>query len=88
MANRVKLYAISTCGWCKKTKNFLDENHVEYEFEDVDLLEGEEKERAREEVARHNPRKSYPTIVIDDDDEDAIVIVGFDADKLKEALGL
>jgi glutaredoxin-like protein NrdH len=84
MARKVKLYAISTCGWCKKTKNFLNENNIEYEFEDVDLLEGEEKERAREEVARHNPRKSYPTIIIDDE----VVIVGFDADKLKEALGI
>ena len=49
-----------------------------------DLLEGEDKERAREEVARHNPRKSYPTIVIDDQ----VVVVGFDPDKLKEALGI
>ena len=84
MARKVKLYAISTCGWCKKTKNFLNENNVEFEFEDVDLLEGEDKERAREEVGRHNPRKSYPTIIIDDE----VVIVGFDADKLKEALGI
>jgi glutaredoxin len=84
MARKVKLYAISTCGWCKKTKNFLNENNVEYEFEDVDLLEGEDKERAREEVGRHNPRKSYPTIIIDDQ----VVIVGFDVDKLKEALGI
>ena len=84
MARKVKLYAISTCGWCKKTKKFLNENGIEYEFEDVDLLEGEDKERAREEVGRHNPRKSYPTIIIDDE----VVIVGFDVDKLKEALGI
>jgi len=84
MTGKVKLYAISTCGWCKKAKNFLNENNIEFEFEDVDLLEGEEKERAREEVARHNPRKSYPTIIIDGE----VVIVGFDADKLKEALGI
>ena len=84
MARKVKLYAISTCGWCKKTKKFLNENNVEFEFEDVDLLEGEDKERAREEVGRHNPRKSYPTIIIDDE----VVIVGFDVDKLKEALGI
>ncbi len=84
MARKVKLYAISTCGWCKKTKKFLEENNIVYEFEDVDLLEGAEKERAREEVAQHNPRKSYPTIVIDDQ----VVVVGFDVDRLKEALGL
>jgi glutaredoxin-like protein NrdH len=84
VARKVKLYAISTCGWCKKTKRFLEENNIEYEFEDVDLLEGAEKERARQEVASHNPRKSYPTIVIDDQ----VVVVGFDVDRLKEALGL
>ena len=84
MAKKVKLYAISTCGWCKKTKRFLDEHGVEYDFDDVDLLEEEDKELAREEVGRHNPRRSYPTIIIDDEE----VIVGFDADKLKEALGI
>ena len=39
------LYALSTCGWCKKTKRFLDDNDVEYELTYVDLLKGEEKEQ-------------------------------------------
>ena len=83
MPEKVMLYAISTCGWCKKTKRFLESNGVEYECCDVDLLEGEEKEKAREEVARHNPRRSYPTLVVD-----GTVVVGFDEDRLREALGL
>ena len=83
MPEKVMLYAISTCGWCKKTKRFLETNGVEYEFCDVDLLEGEEKENAREEVARHNPRRSYPTLVVD-----GAVIVGFDEERLQEVLGL
>jgi glutaredoxin-like protein NrdH len=83
MPEKVTLYAISTCGWCKKTKRFLEENGVEYKCYDVDLLEGEEKEKAREEVARYNPRRSYPTMVVDD-----TVVLGFDEDRLREVLGL
>lgn len=83
MPEKVMLYAISTCGWCKKTKRFLESNGVEYEFCDVDLLEGEEQEKVREEVARHNPRRSYPTLVVD-----GAVVVGFDEDRLREVLGL
>ena len=35
--HKVTLYALSTCGWCKKTKKFLDELGVEYEYVYVDL---------------------------------------------------
>ena len=83
MPEKVMLYAISTCGWCKKTKRFLAENGVEYESCDVDLLEGDEKKKAQEEVARCNPRRSYPTLVVGDE-----VVVGFNEERLREVLGL
>ena len=84
MARKVKLYALSTCGFCKKAKQFLESVEILYECDDVDLLLGEEKERAREELARLNPRRSYPTLLIDEEE----VVVGFDEEKLREALGL
>lgn len=83
MADRVRLFAISTCGWCKRAKRFMESNKVEYEAIDVDMLEGEEKEQARAEVAKYNPRRSYPTLVVDEE-----VVVGFDEDRIKELLGL
>jgi glutaredoxin-like protein NrdH len=78
------LYALSTCAWCRRTKNFLDENGVEYDFVYVDLLEGEEKEAAMEIVRKWNPRRSFPTVVIDD----AKSVAGFKPELLKEELGL
>ena len=80
--NRVFLYALSTCGWCKKTKALLQELEVEYDFVDVDLAEGAERERVRAELGKVNPRRSFPTLLIGD-----AVVVGFDPDKIKEALG-
>ena len=41
----IKIYALSTCPWCKKTKDLLDSLGIEYSFEDVDLLTGEEREK-------------------------------------------
>jgi glutaredoxin-like protein NrdH len=82
MAKSVHVYALSTCGWCRRTKAFLEDNHIDYTCDEVDLLEGEEKQRAKEALERANPRRSYPTIVIDDAD----VIVGYDEEKLKTLL--
>jgi glutaredoxin-like protein NrdH len=41
---KIVLYALSTCGWCQKTQNFLDKLGVEYSYVYVDLLDGEERE--------------------------------------------
>jgi len=75
------LYALSTCVWCRKTKQLLDEWGVEYNYVDVDLLQGEEKTKTTEEVKKLNPRCSFPTLSINDQ-----CIVGFDEKKLEEAL--
>ena len=80
---KVMLYALSTCGWCRKTKELLKELGVEYDFTDVDLLQGKEKEDAISEVTRHNPSCSFPTLVVDNDK----CIVGFREDAIREALG-
>jgi glutaredoxin-like protein NrdH len=83
---KVKLYALSTCGWCRKTKRFLDANNVDYEYEYVDLLTGNEKVRAMAEVEQLNPRRSFPTVVVSDGDSQ--VVIGFNEARLREVLGL
>ena len=80
----ILLYAISTCGWCKKTKNLLNKLGVEYSYINVDLLDGKEKEKIDEEVKKWNPNRNYPTIVINN----KICIVGFKEDKVREVLKL
>lgn len=81
---KILLYALSTCGWCKKTKEFLKKLGVEYSYIFVDLLEGQEKDDIMEDVKKWNPRCSFPTVVINDEK----CIVGYKEDQIKEALGL
>ena len=83
MEDQVKLFSLSTCSHCKATKKFLSECEVQYEFTDVDLLQGDERKAILEDVKKLNPRCSFPTIIIGDK-----VIVGFKENEIKEALGL
>ncbi len=78
---QIVLYALSTCVWCRKTKELLDQIGVEYNYVDVDLLQGDEKSKATEEVKSLNPRCSFPTLAINDQ-----CVVGYDEQKIKEAL--
>lgn len=80
----LKLYALSTCGHCKKTKEFLSESEVSYDYIYVDLLSPDETEKVYSEMKKYNPRGSFPTLLIDGKD----VIVGSRIDEIKEALGI
>ena len=76
------LFALSTCGWCRKARNFLDENKLAYRFVYVDLLEGDAQKEVFEEVKKRNPRKTFPTLIVDGVE----VIAGFNEDRYKGAL--
>lgn len=67
------LYALSTCGWCRKARNFLEENDLGYRYVYVDLLEGKERDEVIAIVRKLNPKMSFPTLVIDEDN----VVSGF-----------
>lgn len=79
----VKVYALSTCGHCKKAKELLSECNVSYDAVEVDLLDSEERQAVLEDVKALNPRCSFPTIRIGEK-----VIVGYREDEIKEALGI
>ena len=79
---KIMLYALSTCGWCRKTKELLDNLSVGYSYVYVDLLEEDDQSNTMDEVKHWNPRCSFPTTVIND----KTCIVGFKEEKIKKAL--
>jgi glutaredoxin-like protein NrdH len=82
--HKVTIYALSTCVWCKMTKQYLNDNGVEYQFVDVDLLDDNDKTRVHTDIISKGGVLSYPTIIVDD----KTLITGFRKDLLKEALNL
>jgi len=83
-AGKLMLYALSTCIWCRKTKQMLTDLGVEYDYVFVDLLQGQEKEQTIAMVEKWNPDCSFPTLVVND----SKCIVGFKEKEIKEALKL
>jgi len=76
------MYTLSTCSHCKQTKKYFNDCGILFEFTDVDLLKGQEREDMIAEVKKFNPNCSFPTILIGDK-----VIVGLREKEIKEALG-
>ena len=42
----VMLFALSTCGWCAKTKDLLRQLGIAFDYTFVDLLDGKDQEKA------------------------------------------
>ncbi len=82
--HHVIFYGLSTCIWCKRTRQFLESSNVAFEVVYVDLLQGAEREAAVEQVRRWNPSVSFPTLVIDG----RRAIIGYRPEEIQEALGL
>ncbi|HNX40308.1 MAG TPA: glutaredoxin family protein [Methanothrix sp.] len=78
---KVRLFALSTCIWCKKTREFLSSLGIAFDYIYVDLLKGEERAEAISEVKKYNSSLSFPTLVIGEKS-----IVGLKEKEIREAL--
>lgn len=78
MVKLVKIYSTPTCPYCIRAKQYLKENAVN--FEDVDVSTNEE---AAEEMIKISGQMGVPVIDIEGE-----LIVGFDKERIKKALGL
>ncbi len=74
----VKVYSTPTCPWCIRTKQFLKENNIA--FEDIDVSSNQQ---AAEEIIQKSGQMGVPVLDIDGE-----IIVGFDKERIKQALGL
>jgi glutaredoxin-like YruB-family protein len=78
MDKNVIVYSTPTCPYCLKVKQFLKDNNVE--FEDVDVSADQNKVQ---EMVQKSGQMGVPVLDIGGE-----IIVGFDKDKIAQALGL
>ena len=78
MVLQVRVYSTPTCPWCKRTKQFLDENKIPYQNFDV----ASDKD-ARDEMVSKTSQLGVPVVDIDGD-----ILVGFDEKWLRQKLNL
>jgi len=78
--NKVVLYALSTCGWCKKVKNLLNSLGIAYDYIDIDQIDEKTSDELDAIVRKWNPAGTYPTIVVDN----KRAIISYEEEKIKE----
>lgn len=74
----VLIYSTPTCPYCIRVKQFLKENSIEFTNFDV----SSDKEKA-DEMVEKSGQMGVPVIDIEGE-----IIVGFDKEKIKKALGI
>jgi len=78
MAKNVKIYSTPTCPWCIRVKQFFKDNNIA--FEDYDVSTDPVK---ADEMVKKSGQMGVPVIYIEGE-----LIVGFDKEKIKQALGI
>lgn len=78
MDKKVIVYSTSTCPWCIRVKQFLNENNIP--FENYDVSSDQAK---AEEMIQKTGQMAVPVVDIDGE-----IILGFDKERIKQALGL
>lgn len=78
MDKKVLVYSTPTCPYCIRTKQFLRDNNIV--FEDIDVSVNQ---TAAEEIVRKSGQMGVPVL-----DINGQIIVGFDKERIKAALGL
>ncbi|MFA5116477.1 MAG: glutaredoxin domain-containing protein [Candidatus Omnitrophota bacterium] len=75
---KVKIYSTPTCPYCIRAKQFLKDSSVD--FEDIDVSSDS---NMADEMVKKSGQMGVPVL-----DIEGRIIVGFDRDKIKNALGL
>lgn len=82
---QITVYALSTCGFCKKAMNYLQTNGFGYRYVYVDQIPVETKTEAKKELkARYKADIAFPFVTVGD----SAHLVGFIEADWKLTLGL
>ena len=78
VGKKVTIYSTPTCPFCMMAKKFLKENNID--FEDIDVSADQTK---AQEMVQKSGQMAVPVLDIDGE-----IIVGFDKERIRKALGL
>ena len=79
------LFALSTCGFCRRAIAYLKEHNIGYSFVYIDKVPVSMKQKIRSEFfEKFGTRMLFPTMVIDEKD----ILIGFIEESWKKTLGV
>lgn len=79
---RVSMYTLSTCPWCKKTKKFFTDRGIPFDFTDTDLADEATQDQIMRELDAMGAH-GFPFVRIGDQ-----VVEGYRPDVYAKLLGI
>ena len=84
-AGHIMLYALSTCGFCRRALGFLKNNGVDFRYVYIDELPSEVKQAVKQELReRYRIKEIFPTLILDEEK----ALTGFDRPEWERELEL
>jgi len=78
----ISMYTLSTCPWCRKTKDFFKQHGVPFESIDYDLADDATQKKVMADLDAHGAT-GFPFVRIGE-----TVILGYNPGRYQELLGL
>ncbi|NHK30609.1 MAG: glutaredoxin family protein [Asgard group archaeon] len=79
----IQVYALSTCGFCKRALEFLRNNKITFRYLYMDKQSTDVRQKIKRDLLqKFDERIAFPYVVVDDGDK---ILVGFTEQKWKEA---
>jgi len=79
---KVSMYTLSTCPWCRKTKQFFAERQIPFDYIDYDLADEPTQKRILDELDEAGA-SGFPFVKIGNH-----IVEGYRPDRYAELLGL
>jgi glutaredoxin len=76
------MYTLSTCPWCRKTKEFFTDHNITFDFIDYDLADEDTQKRIMNELDA-NGANGFPFVRIGND-----VIHGYNPERYAALVGV
>ena len=80
---RIRVYALSTCPWCRKAKQFFKDHNILVEEIDFDLCEKKKQQEALADMKRYGGGDQFPFVIIGEDS-----VEGFNPQEYCNLLGI
>ncbi len=78
---KVIMYTLSTCPWCRKTKQFFKDRNVPFDYVDYDLAKEGEQERIVKEITDFGGQLAFPYVKVNGN-----VVIGYNPEKYAKLL--
>ena len=79
--NKVSMYTLSTCPWCRKTKQFFRDRGISFDFIDYDLASQDVQQKITNEMTKQAGPIAFPFVKVGD-----TVVVGYNPERYEQLL--